>query len=129
MTIHRRNDSLVDLLSADLVANQGELHLNHIAKAANYSAAKESVIYATAGAGGIIVTLPLAVNNDGKTYAIMKIDAGVGAVTVACQGADTIHGSAACYIVDQYESWIVHSDGVDKWWTLACCTNVCAQPA
>lgn len=119
MAIQTRNAAAVQLLSNDLVQNQGELHLSTIAVNAPYLAAKETVILGTGGAGGIAITLPLAANNYGKVYAIKKVDAGAGAVQVQRNGGDLIDGAAAINLAAQWAAIIIVSDGVSNWYRIS----------
>jgi len=116
--IQRRNAMLAGLLSPDLSKNRGESHLSSIAVNAAYNAAKESLILVTAGAGGVPVTLPLAVNNYGKVYWIAKVDAAVGVVTVTRSGGDLIDGAATTVLTNQWDVVGVISDGITTWKTV-----------
>jgi hypothetical protein len=76
----------------------------------NYTAsAKDSVILATGGAGGITVTLPAVIK--GGRYKVKKVDAGAGAVTVATTSSQTIDGATTKSLAAQYDSLSVASDG------------------
>lgn len=70
-------------------------------------------ILATGGAGGITITLPTAVGITGRTYKIMKIDAGVGAITIDGAGAETINGAATKTVTVQYTAALIQSDGAN----------------
>ena len=113
--IQRRNAMLAGLLKPDLVKNRGESHLSSITVNAAYNAARESLILVTAGAGGVPVTLPLAVNNYGKVYWVAKMDVAVGVVTVTRAGGDLIDGAATSVLVNQWDAVGLISDGVTTW--------------
>ena len=56
----------------------------------------DSVIYADATAGAVVVTLPAAsASTIGRVYYIYKIDSTANAVSVAGAGADTVNGTAS----------------------------------
>ncbi len=75
----------------------------------------DDVVLATGGAGGITITLPAA--NAGKVRkTVKKIDSGVGAVTVARAGTDTIEGATSVSLAGQYNSVTVISDGTSIWY-------------
>lgn len=108
---------MVALLSPNLSKNRGELHLSHRAVAAAFNLAKET-LYLCTGAGGIAGTLPLAANNYGKTYCVIKIDAAAGVVTVARAGADLINGAVSVPVTNQWDYVWLWSDGVSNWYVV-----------
>lgn len=69
------------------------------------------LVKATGGAGGITVTLPTAVGAAGQMACIKKVDTGVGAVTVATTGGQTIDGVSTYLLVNQWQFVNVQSDG------------------
>jgi len=71
---------------------------------------------ATAGAGGITVTLPAA-PVVGQLIAVKKVDAGVGVVTVAGNGA-TIDGAASQPLTNQLDGILIHFAS-PNWYTVA----------
>jgi len=73
----------------------------------------DDVILGTSGAGGITATLPTAVGITGKTYDIVKVDAGAGALTVDGNGAETINGAATYSLPNQWDTVTVISDGTN----------------
>jgi hypothetical protein len=71
-------------------------------------------ILGTSGAGGITVTLPAA-NLAGQIIRIVKVDAGVGALTVSRAGSDTINGATSISLASQYDKCELISDGNGSW--------------
>lgn len=90
------------------------LRRNVVTKAATGNIAlTEDAVLATGGAGGITLTLPTAVGISGAVFDIVKVDAGVGAVTVDGNGAETINGAATYLLPNQWDSVTVMSDGTN----------------
>jgi hypothetical protein len=78
-------------------------------------------VFGTGGAGGILVTLPTAVNNPGRVIAVKKVDVGVGAVDISAAAGDSVEGNvspAPLSLGVQYDSVILQSDGVLDWYVL-----------
>jgi hypothetical protein len=101
------------------LANSLQLPTN--ATAINYTILDTDGYYTvlgTGGAGGIQIDLPLAANNPGRVIVVKKVDAGVGAVTVATQGADSIDGAANQPIAAQWDKLMTQSDGTN-WYVIA----------
>jgi hypothetical protein len=74
------------------------------------------LVQATGGAGGITLTLPDVTNgglnakNQGRVYAIVKVDAGAGAITLnPFSGGQTISGQASLTISNQWHGRIIQS--------------------
>jgi hypothetical protein len=83
--------------------------------------AAHDLVYATGGSGGITITLPAASAQAGRCYSIQKGDAGVGAVTVAPTGNDTIGTLAGNYLLEvQFQYLEVVSNGVSDWIIKSC---------
>ena len=116
--IQRSNTSMSSLLAARLSKNRGECYWSFIHVNAAYAAAKETVILVTTGGAAVVVTLPVAANNPSKTYAIKKIDAGVGTVDITPQGAELIDNITPYQLVAQYERVIIANDAA-SWWVLS----------
>jgi hypothetical protein len=99
------------------LAVSGSVKTATAAKSANYTlTATDSVIFGTAGAGGITITLPAAsASTIGRVYYIYQVDNAGGVVTLAATGGNTINGQTAtnaqwqCLRVVGYTStaWIV----------------------
>ncbi len=66
------------------------------------------------GAGGITITLPPA-GNIGMWVHVKKIDAGVGAVTIAAGTGDNIEGATTVVLAAQWNGVILRSRGVNTW--------------
>jgi hypothetical protein len=61
------------------------------------------VVFATAGAGGITLTLPTAIGNSGLPFLIWNVDGGAGNVTLATSGGQTINGFSTLVLSNQYQ--------------------------
>lgn len=86
------------------------MHLPYVAKSASYPATNNDCVIACTGP--ITITLPTAVGNTGKVFYIKKMNTGaLTDVTVACNGAETIDGSATGTITKQYTTLAVTSTG------------------
>lgn len=99
------------------VTLSGALALPERAVAVNTAmTATDFAIQATGGAGGITVTLPAA-PAPGRLCSVKKVDAGVGAVTVA-PAAGTLDGAASQALGAQNVAVLVQFDGAN-WQTVA----------
>jgi hypothetical protein len=77
-------------------------------------------VWATGGAGGINITLPIAVNNPGRRVTVKKVDAGAGAISILPNPADLLDGGAGGPILAaQYDSITVQNDGGSDWYYVA----------
>lgn len=65
--------------------------------------------------GAFTVTLPPALNLQGRRILLKKIDASGNAVTIAAAGSDTIEGSATKSLASQWDKYHLISNGVDAW--------------
>lgn len=84
-------------------------------KSADYAVtATDCTILATGGAGGITITLPAA-NASSNIVIVRKVDAGVGVITVARAGSDTIDGATSITLSAQYDTCVLLSDGSGAW--------------
>jgi hypothetical protein len=74
-----------------------------------------ALIKATAGVGGITLTLPDATipANKGRVYNVVKVDAAVGTVTLSPFGGQTISGQASVVISTQWFGVVIQSDGAN----------------
>ncbi len=70
-------------------------------------------ILATAGAGGITLTLPTAVGIAGRPYHIKKVDSAAGTVVIATTSSQTIDGFATYTLLNQWQYVEVYSDGAN----------------
>ena len=78
----------------------------------------EALIYyvrCNATGGAFTVTLPPAINLQGRKILIKKIDASGNAITVAADGSDTIEGSGTLPLAAQWNSLHLISNGVNGW--------------
>ena len=76
------------------------------------------LVKATGGAAGITLTLPTAVGRSGQIACIKKVDNGVGTVTIATTGSETVDGASTYLLVNQYQYVTVESDG-SNWFVVA----------
>lgn len=77
----------------------------------------DCTVFATGGAGGITVSLPAA-NTSGQIAIVVKVDAGVGVITVDAAGSDTIEGAADVTLSAQYDKCFLYSDGSGTWYRI-----------
>lgn len=84
-----------------------------VSKSANYTMlASELTVFATAGAGGITITLSSIAN--GRRHEVIKIDSGAGAVTVVPPaGGATINGASSYVMFTQNQSATFASNGTN----------------
>jgi hypothetical protein len=76
--------------------------------------ASDDLIIADATSGAFVISLPTIVGNEGKNYALKKIDSSANAVTVDADGSETIDGSANVILTTQYNfTWLVA--GPNEW--------------
>nr|NIT61967.1 hypothetical protein [Fodinibius sp.]NIY30547.1 hypothetical protein [Fodinibius sp.] len=72
--------------------------------------------------GNIVINLPTAIGQRGKTFVITKIDASANTVTVDAFGAETINGALTAALSSRYESLNIYSDGAN--WLLSAASPV-----
>lgn len=82
------------------------------------SASNGDVVFVTTGGAGITIDLPVASTINQK-ITVKKVDAGVGTVSIAPNGADLIEDAASLDLLAQYESATLVSDGIGKWFIIA----------
>jgi hypothetical protein len=71
----------------------------------------DRIIAATGGAGGITLTLPAVASMQYKTFTVVKVDAGAGAVTLDGSGAETINGATTYALAAQWNRVTLWCDG------------------
>lgn len=76
--------------------------------------ASNGYVLCDATAGGLAMTLPAASSR--KRLHIKKIDSSVNTVSVQRAGSDTIEGSTAFTLTNQYDSVTLYSDGSTTWY-------------
>ena len=120
MAIQKRNSAAVNLLSNDLVRNQGELHLS-IANVTTtpYAAGANTVLLCATGAGNILVNLPQVSANLGKVYVINKRDVGAGQVVVTPFAGDNINGAGSRNVVNQWDTIIIVAGATTAWYVIS----------
>lgn len=82
-----------------------------VATTSSTSTISNDITLATAGSGGITLTLPAAVA--GKVVIVKKVDTGAGNVTLDPPGSVTIDGAATKVLYHQYETMTCVSDGTN----------------
>lgn len=83
-----------------------------INQVSNYTAAGYTVILVDASSGGVVITLPAALTNDGRYYFIKKIDSSNNPVVIEGDvSAETIDGEASISLGLQYQYIMVRCDG------------------
>jgi hypothetical protein len=79
------------------------------------------LVDATAGAGGITLTLPTAVGVSGLKAAIIQIDAGAGGVTINTTSSQTINDTTSYVLTNQWQSITVESNNAN--WRIVSTAN------
>jgi len=93
------------------LADAGGIFSNVTTQTADYTASSGDVVLADASGGAITITLPAPSEN--AWVQVKKIDSSLNKVTVAQNASETIDGQASIDLVNQYQSYIVVSDGTD----------------
>lgn len=75
----------------------------------------DNVILADGTGGAFHVTLPTAVNRNGATLTVKKIDSSANVITIDTTSSQTIDGVTTKVISTQYQSYTVVSDNAN-WW-------------
>ena len=114
---HKFNVTYADGVDATLVkpSNWNDVHAHgqrNVSANGNILATDDH-IYATAGAGGITLTLPSPSSVPGQPFLIKKVDSAAGFVTINPNAAETIDGQASWQLVNQYQSVELTSDGTN----------------
>lgn len=100
--------------------NQGaDGFLNNVRKVTSSQSAliSDSVILADASGGAVTVTLKPAAECVGKIVSVKRLNSGANNVTVACNGSETIDGSATVSLTTQYQS-VTLTAYEGNWWKL-----------
>jgi len=99
----------------------GPLLIPVLAKSAAYTILDidKDVFSVDASAGVVTITLPTAVDNNGRILTIIKIDSSVNAVTLDGEGTETIDGAETNSVMDaQYDSITLYCNG-SEWFIIA----------
>jgi hypothetical protein len=89
--------------------------LTTLTSATNLTSASVTVQLCDATSAAFTVSLPASSANAQKVFYIAKTDSSAHAVTVACNGSDTISGANTYSISSQYQFLKIQADGVSKW--------------
>lgn len=84
-----------------------------------YTPTVSSLIYCKTGSGNIIINIPLAADNDGRRFTIVKISSDSNTITISRAGSDTINGNVNYIIKNQNDGVILASNGNNKWQSIA----------
>lgn len=89
--------------------------LGYVSKSAAYQTVDtDEIIDVTAGVGGVTLTLHTSgIAKSGKRWIVRNVDGGVGNVTIATEGSETINGSATKVLTRQNDVAILYSDGTN----------------
>jgi hypothetical protein len=85
---------------------------------ANYTILKtDEILAVTTGSSTITTTLPGASTvGAGACFEVIKVDSGVGTVSIARGGSDTIQGATSISLLSQWEKATLVSDGTSSWY-------------
>lgn len=75
-----------------------------VTQAVGFASAVNTLILATAGVGGITLTLPSAVGVSGQTIKVVMVDTGAGGVTLATTGGQSISGRSNYELSNQWQA-------------------------
>jgi predicted enzyme related to lactoylglutathione lyase len=84
---------------------------------AHTATSMDDTLLCDATSGAVVVTLPTAAENPGKTFTLIKTDAGANAASFVASGSDVVRGSASAST--QWGSRTVRSDGQSNWIVIA----------
>lgn len=92
-------------------------HESITTQTANYTVeTNQYYVRGDATSGAITITLPTALNQQGRVITVMKIDSSGNAVSVARMGTDTINGSSSSVsLATQWSKAQFISNGVSNW--------------
>jgi hypothetical protein len=79
--------------------------------------ADDRIVAATGGVSGISLILPQASTMPYKTFTVVKVDAGAGAVTLDAYGTELIDGAQTYPLANQYDKVTVWCDGT-QWFVI-----------
>lgn len=85
-------------------------------QAVGFLTAINTLILATAGVGGITLTLPSAVGVSGQTMKIVMVDTGAGGVSIVTTGGQTISGRANYVLTNQWQ--VVDLESTNANWVI-----------
>lgn len=77
----------------------------------------DGVVLADASSSSMTITLPPALDFEGREFTIKKIDSSSNNVTLDGSGTERVEGSSTYDITGQYDSVTVISDG-NEWWII-----------
>lgn len=77
------------------------------------SIANHTVVEATAGGGGITLTLPAAASNTGWRFTIRKVDGAAGAVIIDGNASETIDGDLTYVLTNEWQYIEIVSNGTN----------------
>jgi hypothetical protein len=86
-----------------------------LSKSASYTILNLSsnlTLLGTTGTAGIRITLPAIASNAGRTIEFVKVDTGIGALTLVPNGG-TISGMAYVFLTEQYQRIKIYCDGAN----------------
>lgn len=84
------------------------------AKSAAYTlVSSDFAVDVNATGGAVTITLPTAINNNGRQYRVTKVDASANAVTISTTASQTINGAATKVLAAQWSSLMLWSDGAN----------------
>jgi hypothetical protein len=78
-----------------------------------FAGAINTLVEATAGVGGITLTLPTAVGVVGQTIRIIMVDAGAGGVNIVTTSSQTINGATTYKLTNQWQTISMESDNAN----------------
>jgi len=107
-------------LSGAVTLAKSLLRTNIVEKTGAYTATlNDDIIQGDTNGGAFSITLPAAATATGKVYTFIRTGAGVNALTIDGNGAETIDGAATNNTMDaQYDSLTIICDGTE-WFIIA----------
>lgn len=77
------------------------------------------LVLASASAGAVVLTLPVASNAPGAIIVVRRTDSSANGLTINPNGTDTIDGGASLSLEDEADTFWLQSDGVSDWVTIS----------